>query len=1194
MNLATVTKADLQAEVKRLQRALAQSRTKLEVRDKSLDRATKRIATVNKSVAAGRERERLLRREVSARNAELMESVDQQTATSEILRIIISSPTDTQPVFDAIVSAGVHLFGDTDLTLRLLKGNQLEMAACTLPPGNGNVFSFPLDVQSASSRAVLRKEVVQLPDVLAEDWIAEAVKEQARIRGRRAALTAPMMREDQVLGTIAVNRTAAGSYTEKEVALLKTFADQAVIAIENVRLFKELQAKNAELTETLEQQTATADILKVISGSPTDTQRVFHAIAETCQRLVHGKAVGLLLVRQGKMEPVALLGEGGEALQPPPPQPLDRGSVPGTSILDCRVIHVPDYEAVADTFPRIREMGISRGYKSGLYVPLLQYGKAIGSLGVRRGSTGEFTEKEIALLQTFAAQAVIAIENARLFNETKEALEQQTATAEILRVISGSPTDLQPVFDAILGNALRLCDAHMGHLGLYDGEMYQYVAQRGANAEYAKFLSERGPFRPAGTLGCMVAERQPVHVEDTRNTPEYRDRRPGVVAQVELGAGRTYLAVPMLKEGRVVGGISIYRPEVRPFTHKQIELVSMFADQAVIAIENVRLFKELQTSNAGLIESLEQQTAISEILRVISASPTDIQPVLDTIVQRASRICEANDVRIFLVDGDRLRHAAGIGGATAYYEIGEARPVDRSLAMGRAVIDRVPFQIEDLSTALAKREFPSGYETYKRYGHRTVLAVPLLREDRALGAILLRRMEVRPFTARQIDLLKTFADQAAIAIENVRLFKELQARNAEVTQALEQQTATSEILRVISSSPTETQPVFDAIVKTGVHLFSGVDMTLRLVKDNQSVIVATTEAANDAHTPSPLADDRRASVRAILRREIVHVPDIFADEGVTSGGKERARQRNHAARLFAPLVRENVAIGVIGVSRATPGPFTEKEIALLKTFADQAVIAIENVRLFNEIQEKSRQLEIANRHKSEFLANMSHELRTPLNAVIGFSEVLQQGMVGELNDKQGEYIEYIHKSGSHLLSLINDILDLSKVEAGRMELDLTDFSVPMAIDNALTLVRERATRHGLALDCTLDPAIAEINADERKFKQILLNLLSNAVKFTPENGRITVSARALCDTVEVSVTDTGIGIAPEDCDSVFEEFRQVGDNAERKAEGTGLGLALTKRFIELHGGRIWLSSEIGKGSTFFFTLPMTQPFQVAT
>jgi signal transduction histidine kinase len=289
------------------------------------------------------------------------------------------------------------------------------------------------------------------------------------------------------------------------------------------------------------------------------------------------------------------------------------------------------------------------------------------------------------------------------------------------------------------------------------------------------------------------------------------------------------------------------------------------------------------------------------------------------------------------------------------------------------------------------------------------------------------------------------------------------------------------------------------------------------------------------------------------------------------------------------MLKDGRVVGNIEIFRSEVRPFTQSEIDLVSTFANQAVIAIENVRLFNEIQDKSRQLEIANQHKSEFLANMSHELRTPLNAVIGFSEVLQQGMVGELNDKQGEYVDYIHTSGGHLLSLINDILDLSKVEAGRVELELASFNVPLAIDNALTLIKERASNHGVTLECAIDAAVADIHADERKFKQVMLNLLSNAVKFTPDGGKITVAARPVNDTVEVSVTDTGIGIAPEDCEAVFEEFRQVGSNADAKAQGTGLGLALTKKFIELHGGRIWLTSALGQGSTFSFTLPIGQP-----
>ena len=775
----------------------------------------------------------------------------------------------------------------------------------------------------------------------------------------------------------------------------------------NRTLTKTIAVRNAELTESLEQQTATSEILRIISRSPTDAQPVFDAIVKSGSRLLGDQRVVLRLVKGNQTVNVARSsGNVGDDLNAT--SLADEGRPDVRAILRREVVDVPDFfhaDSWVSEFSKSRAAHLGR--RANTHAPLLLRDKAIGAIAVDRANPGALTSKQIALLKTFADQAVIAIENTRLFNETKEALERQTATAEILRVISGSPTDLQPVFDAILGNALRLCDAHMGHLGLYDGEMYQYVAQRGANAEYARFLRERGRYRPLGPLGRMVAERQHVHVADARDAPEYRDGRPGVVAMVELGAGRTFLAVPMLNEGRVVGGISIYRPEVRPFTQKQIELVTMFADQAVIAIQNVRLFKELE------------------------------------------------------------------------------------------------------------------------------------------------------------------------------------ARNAEVTEALEQQTATSEILRIISSSPTDTQPIFDAIVRIGARLFQDGYMSLRLVKgDRVRMVASTNKVLSEDNT---INDDQWPSNWSLMRKEVIQVPNIFADDPALRSYRERQEKRGVRASLFVPLLRDDEGIGVLSISRPMSGAFTDKQVALLRTFADQAVIAIENARLFNEIQEKSRQLQIANQHKSEFLANMSHELRTPLNAVIGFSEVLQQGMVGELNDKQGEYIEYIHKSGSHLLSLINDILDLSKVEAGRMELDLKSFNVPMAIDNALTLVKERATRHGLTLDCTLDPAVAEINADERKFKQVMLNLLSNAVKFTPEGGRITVAARPVTDAVEVSVTDTGIGIAPEDCDAVFEEFRQVGDSVEGKAQGTGLGLALTKKFIELHGGRIWLSSTLGKGSTFFFTLPVTQP-----
>jgi signal transduction histidine kinase len=610
-----------------------------------------------------------------------------------------------------------------------------------------------------------------------------------------------------------------------------------------------------------------------------------------------------------------------------------------------------------------------------------------------------------------------------------------------------------------------------------------------------------------------------------------------------------------------------------------VELLKTFADQAVIAIENVRLFNETK-------EALEQQTATSEILRVISSSPTDIQPVLDAVAQNAARVCGADDALIYRVDGDvdqRVAHHGPIA-ETAAFE----RRLSRDSVSGRATVDRRTIHVPDIEAAPGD-ELPETRRLARLVGARTHLAAPLIREGAAIGAILIRCLEVRPFAPKQISLLETFADQAVIAIENVRLFTELQASNRELTESLEQQTATSEILGVIPSSPTDAQPVFDAIVAAGRRLLGGFSCAVRLLKGDGLHLAAftTTAPTGDLDLTSASISVRHAPLMAqvIADRTAVVVPDTAMDPRARRELAEFGRIRGYRSLLIVPLLREGHVIGVINVTRQAPGPFSPSEIALLETFAAQAVIAIENVRLFTEIEDKSRQLEVASQHKSEFLANMSHELRTPMNAILGFSEVLAEGMFGEINDKQAEYLRDILESGRHLLSLINDILDLSKIEAGRMELEPTDFDLPGAIDNALTLVRERASRRGIMLGRAIDERVGMIRADERKVKQVLLNLLSNALKFTPEGGRIDVRATLSDGRVEVSVADTGVGIAPEDQEAVFEEFRQVG-TADKKVEGTGLGLALSRKFIELHGGRIWVKSQLGQGSTFTFTLPV--------
>jgi signal transduction histidine kinase len=501
------------------------------------------------------------------------------------------------------------------------------------------------------------------------------------------------------------------------------------------------------------------------------------------------------------------------------------------------------------------------------------------------------------------------------------------------------------------------------------------------------------------------------------------------------------------------------------------------------------------------------------------------------------------------------------------------------------VLDGLTSQVDDVVPMLPEVDaaFPEVGAGIRQNSLRTILATPLLREGRTMGALVVGRREIRRFDEKFVSLLQTFADQAVIAIENVRLFNETK-------EALEQQTATSEILRVISQSPTDVQPVFDAIASRVVPLcdayFSTVwryDGTLiHHTADNYP----TREMGAILTEGYPAPAQRESAVgQAIGECRIIHVEDVLSDSA-PSASRSVAIELGYRTILCVPMRRDGVAIGAIAVARREQRPpFSDKQIELVNTFADQAVIAIENVRLFKELEGANRELAAASQHKSEFLANMSHELRTPLNAVIGFSEVLSERMFGELNEKQDEYLKDINASGTHLLSLINDILDLSKTEAGRMELELTDFDLPTAIDNALTLVRERAGRRSIALHTNIDKRLGQIQADERKVRQVVLNLLSNAIKFTPEGGRIEVAALPKDGSVEVSVSDTGVGIAPEDQEAIFEEFRQVG-TADKKVEGTGLGLTLCRKFVELHSGRIWVKSEVGAGSTFTFTIPI--------
>jgi two-component system, NtrC family, sensor kinase len=1141
------------------------------------------------------------------------EACQQQAATGEILRVIRASPTDVQPVFETIVRSAVSLCGSLYANAFRFDGELLHFIATHNMGPDEKIArkKYPMrpDSSQVSGRVILTKSIVRVEDALTDP---DYDQRYAQAMGLRRILGVPMLRDGHPIGVIVVGWAEPGPVPKFQEELLKTFADQAVIAIENVRLFNETK-------EALERQTATSDVLKVISRSTFDLQKVLNTLTESAARLCEADMAAITRPVGDHFEHVASYRHSSEHREYMINRPIaaGRGSVTGRTFLEGRAVHILDLQADPDyaleTF----------GSRTALGVPLMRQGAVIGVIVLLRSTVRAFTDRQIELAETFADQAVIAIENVRLFDEVQshtrelsESLEQQTATSEVLKVISSSPGELQPVFDTMLAKATELCEASYGAMWLCEGDAFRNAAIHGAlPAAYIEHLRSGTVYRPlpGRPLARIADTRQPIQIADLRADPSYLEGDTLPVAAVEIAGIRTLLGVPMFKESELVGAIAIYRREVRPFTDKQIEVVSNFGAQAVIAIENTRLLNELR-------ESLQQQTATSDVLKVISRSTFDLQTVLDTLTESAARLCGADISNIWLPSGAAFRLAAS-------YQAIESKQKDylrnmplgpsRGSCVGRTLLEARIVHIHDI------RDDPEyELEISKLEGYRTMLGVPLLREGPPIGVIALARSIRQPFTPQQIELVNTFADQAVIAIENTRLLNELR-------ESLQQQTATADVLKVISRSTFDLGTVLQTLVESAARLCDADKTNITRQKDGvffRAEAYGFSPEFMDYVRNIPIQLDRGSAFgRALLERRAVHIPDVKADPEYTL--VEGQKLGDYRTVLAVPMLREGVVIGVLSLTRSEVRPFSEKQIELATTFADQAAIAIENVRLFESVEARTRELaqslddlrttqdRLVQTQKlaslGQLTAGIAHEIKNPLNFVNNFSglsaelvdelqEAMQdlnpnekiRGEITELMDTLRSNLDKVVQHGKRADAIVKNMLQHSREGSGEHR----PVDINTLVEESLNLAYHgaRAEKQGfnITLEKSLDPAAAMADLFPQEITRALLNLISNgfyaATKRKAEsNGgdyvpTLTAATKNLGDSVEIRIRDNGTGIPPEVREKIFNPFFTT----KPAGEGTGLGLSISHDIIvKQHGGSIEVDTKPGEFTEIRVILP---------
>ena len=1199
-----------------------------------------------------------LREQLRRRIDELTEAREQQAATAEVLQVISSSRGELKPVFESMLANAMRLCGaQCGFIYQVEAGAMRAMAEIGVPaalaeyrrqhPHTGGATT-PVDLMRATKKPAHVHDARESEAYRMGNPNAVAGVE---LGGARTVLYIPMINGDDIVGVINLYRQELRPFTDEQIALLESFASQAVIAIENARLFEQtkealrkLEVRSSELAESLQHQTATSQILSVISGSKADIQPAFDSIVDSAARLFEPCGATITTLKDGQLHWNATAAtlpdfdiERAKAIYPIPFDPERAPSA--RALLERRIIEIPDI-AAPDSPEFTRKAAAAGGFQSATFVPLIKQDKGIGTIILTHLRAGfRLSEKQLALVRTFADQAVIAIENVRLFdevqaktNDLEESLQQQTATADVLKVISRSAFDLQAVLDTLIKSAAQLCDANAGHIYLREAEAYRLAACSGFSHEYEEFLKRRAILPGRDTLvGRTAEECKIVSIPDILLDTDYRYHD----AQ-RLGGFRTMLGIPMLVDGAPIGVFGMTRSDVRPFNDNQINLLTTFADQAVIAIENVRLLEEVQARTRDLSESLEQQTATSEVLSVISSSAGDLVPVFDAMLDKAMNLCRADFGVLNTFDGEFFHTAATRGIPPAYDKYRRSQPLEYGpgTAPARLLQGESIVEIYDLHESDAYREGELNRRALVDLGGaRSLLAVPLLRDERVVGNVMIFRQDTRRFSEKQITLLKQFAAQAVIAIENTRLLRELRASTEELRESLQQQTATSEVLETISSATGELGQVFQKMLENATRICGAKFGTMTLYEEGgfrTAALYNAPQAYVDTQFYKLIRPHPESGLGTVERtHQTVHIDDIRTQPPYVEGNPNvRALADLAGARtlVIVPMLKENELIGSITIFRQEVRPFTDKQTELVTNFANQAVIAIENARLLNELRERTTALtqsleelrtaqdRLVQTEKlaslGQLTAGIAHEIKNPLNFVNNFS-ALSAELIDEMkdvlsgmsldSDKREELdeimqmlktnLEKVVQHGKRADSIVKNMLLHSRQGSGEHRLVDINTIVDESLNLAYHGARAEKTGFNITMQRNFDPEVGMADVYPQEITRVLLNLISNGFYATTKRKTeagdgfeptLTATTKNLGDKIEIRIRDNGTGIPDEIKEKIFNPFFTT----KPAGEGTGLGLSMSHDIIvKQHSGIIDVDTASGAFTEFRIVLP---------